>query len=118
MKNFHHLKFLSIASILERSNGRGSHNRVLYEGHSATLECSSKAYPNAYIAWLKNGVVIQNRTTDTDLRWTVNDTKGSNIKYECYATNKHGKDYYPIDVTIAGMHLGKSRPLGYLRGCV
>ena len=90
------------AYIAERSNGRGRHDRTFYSGRLAVLPCEAYGNPTPYVAWVVNGVVLQNRTTDTDLVLTVNLTKGSSQKYECYATNIHGKDYYDVTVTAAG----------------
>ena len=75
------------------------------------LTCPAMGYPRPRIVWVKDGVVVQNKTTHTLLKWTVNVTKGSSSKYECYATNIHGKDYYPITVTIAGMDIFVDFPI-------
>lgn len=88
------------AYITQRSYGPREH--VFYEGQVAVLNCDVMGYPKPYVAWLSDGVLIQNKTTDTALNLTINDTAGSKKTYECYASNIHGKDYLPITVTIAG----------------
>ena len=74
------------------------------------LKCPAMGYPRPRTVWMKDGVVVQNKTIQY-LKWTVNVTKGSSSKYECYATNIHGKDYYSITVTIAGMEIFVDFPI-------
>ncbi len=103
-KNLYLRKIFYIAYITLREDGVGSHSHTVYEGLAAVLRCQANGFPIPHVAWVRDGVVIQNKTTYTSLKWTVNDTKGSTHKYECHATNIHGKDYYPITVTVAGTY--------------
>ena len=84
-------------------------SQTVYQGNTAVLVCTTMGYPRPYIAWLKDGVVIKNTTADQRLKWTVDDTIGSNHTYACHVTNIHGKDYYPIEVTVAGLYFVSRR---------
>lgn len=78
-------------------------SQTVYQGNVAVLTCPAMGFPRPlHIAWLKDGVLIQNKTVHTYLKWTVDDTLGSNHTYACEASNIHGKDYYPISVIVAG----------------
>jgi hypothetical protein len=56
------------------------------------------------MAWVSEGVVLQNRTSDQDTNLVViaNGTKGTTTDYECWASNIHGKDLYVVTATRAG----------------
>lgn len=97
--------FSYTAFIAERTNGLGSYSVTLYEGDQVVLPCHAYGYPQPYIAWVSNGVVLQNRSSDqdTNLVIDVNGTKGTITKYECYASNAHGKDLYVVTATHAGI---------------
>ena len=78
-------------------------SQTVYQGNVVVLTCPAMGFPRPlHIAWLKDGVLIQNKTDHTYLKWTVDDTLGSNHTYACEASNVHGKDYYPITVIVAG----------------
>ena len=97
--------FPPTAFIEERTNGLGSYSVTFYtDGQQAVLPCHSFAYPAPYIAWVSNGVVLQNRTSDQDTNLVViaNGTKGTTTDYECWASNIHGKDLYVVTATRAG----------------
>lgn len=79
-------------------------DQKVYQGNTAALACPAMGFPRPYFAWLKDGVVIKNTTTDAHLKWTVNDTIGSSHTYACHITNVHGKDYYPFKVAVAGVY--------------
>lgn len=83
----------------------------VYKDRPTVLPCHAYGNPKPFVAWLTDGVILQNRTTDTDLLLTTNLTRGSTKKYECYATNIHGKDYYDVTVEIGGYYEMCLRPL-------
>ena len=85
---------------LREDNARLQSYKV-YEGHIAVIKSMIVGYPRPHVAWLRDGVLLQNET-QSYLKWTVNDTKGSSYKLDLNATNIHGKDYYPITVNVAG----------------
>ena len=93
------------AFIEERTDGLGSKTVTLYEGSETVLLCHSYGYPKPYIAWLSNGLLLQNRSSDQDTNLVVkaNGTIGTTTEYQCYATNPHGKDLYVVTATHAGM---------------
>ncbi|CAB3988799.1 Pancreatic secretory granule membrane major glyco GP2 [Paramuricea clavata] len=97
--------FLHTAFIEERI-GLGSYSVPLYHGYQNVLPCHSYGYPAPYIAWVSNGVVLQNRTSDQDTNLVViaNGTKGTTTDYECWASNIHGKDLYSITASHTGRY--------------
>ncbi len=94
------------AFIEERTNGQGSSSVTIYNGYQKTLPCHSYGHPAPHIAWVSNGVVLQNRSSDqdTNLVVTANGTRGTTTKYECWASNVHGKDLYVITATHVGRY--------------
>ncbi|CAB3990373.1 partial [Paramuricea clavata] len=95
----------SMPFIKERT-GLGSHSVPLYHGYQNVLPCHSYGHPAPYIAWVSEGVVLQNRTSDQDTNLVVvaNGTKGTTTDYECWASNIHGKDLYSITATHTGRY--------------
>ena len=77
---------------------------TLYNGQQAVLPCHGDGYPPPRVAWVSDGVVLQNRSSDQDTNLVIvaNGTKGTTAKYECWANNAHGKDLYVVTATFAG----------------
>ena len=97
----HRIKLSFTAYFMLRDDNARLQTYKVYEGHIAAIKSMIVGYPRPHVAWLRDGVLLQNET-QSYLKWTVNDTKGSTYQLDLNATNKHGKDYYPITVTVAG----------------
>ena len=104
--NIPHIKncFSYTALIAERSNGLGSYSVTVYNDQQNVLPCHADGYPRPHVAWVSDGVVLQNRSSDQDTNLVIlgNGTKGTTAKYECWANNVHGKDLYVVTATFAG----------------
>ena len=77
---------------------------TLYNVQQAVLPCHGDGYPPPRVAWVSDGVVLQNRSSDQDTNLVIvaNGTKGTTAEYECWANNAHGKDLYVVTATFAG----------------
>ena len=62
------------------------------EDDDVVLVCRAEGNPTPHVAWIApNGTVLQNRTTDTNLR-LPSVSRHSSGTYQCNAANKLGSD--------------------------
>ncbi|XP_022795010.1 uncharacterized protein LOC111333651 [Stylophora pistillata] len=67
-----------------------------YDQTSLTLVCPEPfGYPEPLVAWVKDGVVLQNSSSDLTLNLSIIIQRGiTTWAIDCVASNKHGADYY------------------------
>ncbi|XP_058958507.2 uncharacterized protein [Pocillopora verrucosa] len=67
-----------------------------YDKSSLTLVCPEPfGYPEPFVAWVKDGVVLQNSTSDLRLNLSIIASWNNNTwKIDCVASNKHGTDFH------------------------
>ena len=73
-----------------------------YDKSSLTLVCPEPfGYPEPFVAWVKDGVVLQNSTSDLTLNLSIiapwNNTKW---KIDCVVSNKHGTDFHRFALNL------------------
>ena len=86
---------LFILAILKYKPVKHSVQDAYYQT-SITLVCPEPfGYPEPFVTWVKNGVVLQNSSSDLTLNLSIiaqRDTTKWTI--DCVARNKHGADYH------------------------
>ena len=70
------------------------------DGDQVNLLCDADGYPEPYVAWIKNNVVLQNTTTSKTLHISHITTSQGGI-YTCTATNIGGSVSHSIDVQVS-----------------
>lgn len=72
---------------------------VLVQRGSPKLTCPEPfGYPVPYVAWVRDGVVYQNSTTDLVFSGSVLTNRRNQSVWECVVTNKHGTDFHQFIV--------------------
>ena len=73
----------------------------MYVGSSLSLLCPEPfGYPEPFVAWVKDGVVLQNSSSDMTLNLkAINQTYDGSV-IDCVASNKHGADYYRFELKV------------------
>lgn len=69
-------------------------------GDQVYLHCNADGYPQPYVAWIKNGVVLQNSSTNYFYHIASITTSQAGI-YTCRATNEGGSVAHALNVTVS-----------------
>ena len=67
----------------------------VYDGAMVSLLCPEPfGYPEPFVAWVKDGVVLKNSSSSRFLNLTAINQTYDGSEIDCIASNKHGADYH------------------------
>lgn len=86
--------FLLCAAFLKNKPNTPT-TKDVYDGSSLNLFCPEPfGYPEPFIVWVKDGVILKNSSSDFFLNLTAVNQTSDGSAIDCIASNKHGADYH------------------------